>query len=69
MIPEHAFFFADSELIASAGAYNSAAQNVIVTCNKGQQMTVRTSHGGSMFNMKQMRTSTFSGLLLATDNV
>ena len=56
----------DLEMMASAGAYNSASQNVIFSCDRGQEVQVRTNHGGSMFNMEEMRTSTFSGLLLAT---
>ena len=57
------------ELIASAGAYNSASQTVIVTCEKGQEVVIKTSQGGTMFNMYGWKTSTFTGYLLANGSL
>ena len=59
------FLFLDTDLIASAGAYNSASQTVGIQCNRGQKVCVKTSQGGTMFNMYGWRTSTFTGYMVA----
>ena len=59
------FVFSEHDLIASAGAYNSASQTVGVQCNRGESVYVKTSQGGTMFNMYGWRTSTFTGYMMA----